>query len=213
MPTHPDAEIQALLTGDAATYQRVQAGGSAWSRGSQYGSRAVDYAREACKVLETNGFLPDAGHRVCCAGCNDGLEVEEFARQGYVAEGFDLDPEKVRVGQALGLKVKVGDLAQPPFSEGIYAGVFCSHTLEHARDLVAACKALAALLLPGGALYLVVPVEPAFPAHNPAHTSFITSPQAVLQHFPGWGLLEPRQVNNPEPQAILVLRKPEEATT
>ncbi len=209
---HPDEVLFGALAGDKAAYVQLQVGGSSWSRWSGYGERAVDYVRECAMVLQTTGFGPDAGHRVCCAGCNDGLELEEFRRQGYEAEGFDLDPEKVRVAVACGCKAKVGDIHEPPFSDGVYDGVFCSHVLEHAHDRARACASLAALLRPGGVLFIVVPLEGGgLPLHNPSHVGHIGRPEDVLRHFNGWGYLDPRILNNPEPQAILVLRKPEEA--
>jgi SAM-dependent methyltransferase len=211
MPIHPDEEIGQALSGNSAAYTALQIGGSAWSRWTDYGNRAVDYVRECCRVLQEAKMLPDTGCRVCSVGCNDGLELDEFRRQGYEAEGFDLDPEKVRVAIACGNKAKVGDMHDPPFSEGVYNCVFASHVLEHARDHAKACAALGALLKPGGILFVVVPIESEFPAQNPSHTGFVVSPNAILCHFNGWNFLEPRVISNPEPQAVLVVRKPEGA--
>lgn len=208
-PPHPDEAITAVLRGDPAAYYALQISGSAWSRWTGYGDRVVDYVRECVRVLRESGFEPDVGHAVCCAGCNDGLELEEFRRQGFEAVGFDLDPEKVRVAVACGCKAKVGDLREPPFSEGVYAAVFASHVLEHARNRAEACTALGALLRPNGILFMVVPLEPEYPMQNPSHTSFVQRPEDILQHFQGWGFLEPRILQNPEPQAILVVRRPE----
>ena len=207
--THPDEQVAAALRGDLTAYTALQCAGSAWSRWTPYGDRAVAYVRECCRVLQEAQIAPDATCRVCCAGCNDGLELEEFTRQGYDAEGFDLDPEKVRVAQACGCKAKVGDMHDPPYSTGVYDGLFVSHVLEHARDHAVACAALGALLRPGGVLFIVVPLEAAFPTQNPSHTGFVQAPDVILRHFNGWHFLEPRILDNPERQAILVVRKPE----
>jgi SAM-dependent methyltransferase len=194
-------------------YHRIQVDatlGSAPGRGTPYGERTVDYAREFVEVLKQADLLPDTNVRLACAGCGDGTELEEFERQGYVVEGFDLDAEKVRIAQYCGLKAKVGDVHQPPLTDGLYDGVFCSHTLEHTYDLGKACAGLAALLKPRGCLFIVVPLEGAYPTHNPSHFSPIARPEVVLQYFNGWEALDPRLIQNREPQAILVLRKPAE---
>lgn len=210
---HPDEQLALAQSGDPAAYQALQLGwqsGSAWSRWTAYGDLAVTYARECCQMLLTNGMLPDTARRICCAGCSDGLELEEFTRQGYDAEGFDLYPEKVRVAQACGCKAKVGDIHDPPYSTGIYDCVFASHVLEHALDQPRACAALGALLRPEGVLFIVVPLEDALPLWNPSHTAFVPCPEALMQHFPGWGVLEPRilpQRGN-APHCILMLRRP-----
>lgn len=213
MTTHPDALLAAALTGDPAAYHQLQVEGSAWSRWTQEGMRCTVFVRECYDLLLAAGLLPDTALRVCCAGCNDGRELEEFSRAGYDAEGFDLDPEKVRVAVACGCKAKVGDLHDPPYSSGVYDCVYASEILEHALDQQRACTALGALLKPGGILFIVVPLEPQQPLWNPAHTAHVTAPVDILRHFPGWGVQEPRilTAEGHAPECILVLRRPEAA--
>lgn len=187
-------------------YHALQADGSAWSRWTVFGDRAVEYVRDCCRILRETG-MPSG--RVICCGCNDGLEVEEFQRNGYAAEGFDLDEEKVRVASYCGLRVKVGDMHNPPASDGVYDVAFCSHVLEHCLDRDRAIKNLQALLRPGGICYLVFPLEHAYPWHNPSHTAHIAHIDDIAVYFEGWGVLPPRVIDHPERQCIFVARRPE----
>lgn len=191
-----------------AAYQQLQRSGSDWSRWTGHGNRAVQYAQEAAAAFLAGRNAEDAPSlRICCAGCNDGLEMDAFARVGFQVEGFDIDPEKVRVAQYCGHIAKVGDIHDPPFSSNIYEGVFCSHTFEHCLDREKAAKALMALLKPGGLLFLAVPLEPAFPVHNPAHTGWVASREQAQSYFPDAALIKWTELKNPDLECILVLRK------
>jgi len=214
--SHPEVFADAVERLDkgkpSILYHKAQMEGSSWSRWTDYGSGVVNYIREFVSVLVQPqiGFLQDTGLAVCCVGCNDGLELEEWHRQGYEPVGFDLHPERVDVARKCGLAVQVGDIHAPPFDPETFDIVFCSHTLEHARDRAVACKALAGLVKPQGLLLIVVPLEvPGFPRTNPAHTASVKHPDDILQHFTGWGGLEPRIVKNHhgDPELYLVLKK------
>lgn len=173
----------------ADTYKRIQLTGSAWSRGTGYGDKAVALSTEAAALFQRHLGRPAEDCRVCCAGCGDGLELEVFRKIGFQVEGFDLDPEKVRVAQYCGLTVKLGDLQDPPFSAGIYDAVKATHVLEHALDAPKAAAALLALLKPGGLLFLQAPLEATAPLANPTHISHLTDEAAVLAMCPGCEVL------------------------
>ncbi len=215
---HPDVYADAVERLDRAApsifYHKLQEAGSSYSRYTGYGSKVVGYVRDFCAVvpqLEPT-LQPDQGVRVCCAGCNDGLEVEEWIRQGYDAVGFDLHKERVDVARKCGLPVQQGDVHSPPFEPGTFDIVFCSHTLEHCLDQAKACAALGGLLKPGGLLLIVVPLEPSFPRANPSHTAFVQDAGVLLAHFEGWLGLEPRTIpdQNGCPELHLTLKRPPE---
>mgnify|MGYP001606548281 CR=1 FL=1 len=216
--THPVIEVlQAMsMRGQPAAaspeYLRLQAANSAWSRGTAYGARAVGSSVDLLNVL----FMLKPEHvaeetRVLCVGCNDGLEMEPFARLGYRVEGFDLDAEKVRVAQYCGLVARTGELMEPPAPPEFFDAVKCAHTLEHATDPPAALQKLASLLKPGGLFYLVFPLEPFFPAHNAAHVGWINSPDFVTQVLEGWQVKYANTDTSKQPYEVtLVLERPQE---
>lgn len=189
---------------DTPAYRTLQLEGSSWDRGTVYGARVVEFAKEFAPYLAGT-----ASARICCAGCASGLEMELFRKLDFQVEGFDLDPERVRVAEYCGLKAKVGDIHDPPYSDATYDAVFCSHTLEHSVDRDRACQKLGALLKPRGLLCLIVPLEPEFPRLNPSHTAWVREADDVLKNFMGWELLKRREHVDTERQVILVLRKPD----
>jgi len=195
--------IETSATGGAA-YGRLQAEGSAWSRGTPYGDIAAEYALEAA-----SWFARECGPSavVCCAGCNDGLEMETFERAGLTVKGFDLDPEKVRVAAACGLDARVGDIHAPPYEPGTFDAGFCSHTLEHCVDREKAVLALLRLVKPRGLVFIAVPIDKGQPYYNPSHTGWFESRAQVEALFAGAAVLYVDTRMKSDEQLVLVARR------
>src|SRR3972149_2746813 len=98
--SHPEVFADAVERLDkgkpSILYHKAQIEGSAWSRWTAYGSCVVNYIREFVSVLiqPQIGCLQDTGLAGCCVGCNAGLELEEWHRQGDEPVGVDLHPER-----------------------------------------------------------------------------------------------------------------------
>ena len=105
--------------------------------------------------------LPLAGARVLDVGCGAGLLSEALAREGAQVTALDLAPELIDVAQLhlleSGLQVdyrlqSVEDLAaEAPAS---FDAITCMEMLEHVPDPAAVIRACAALLKPGGQLFV-----------------------------------------------------------
>ncbi len=110
------------------------------------------------------------GARVLDFGSGSGEFLAEGQRRGWTMLG--VEPGESYAAHARGLGVRVLpalDQAQGPFD-----AVTAHHVLEHLRDPLAALRALAALLAPGGVAYLSVPdmgpaPKPAFERLHFAH--------------------------------------------
>jgi len=105
--------------------------------------------------------LPLAGARVLDVGCGAGLLSEALAREGAQVTALDLAPELIDVAKLhlleSGLQVdyrlqSVEDLAaEAPAS---FDAITCMEMLEHVPDPAAVIRACAALLKPGGQLFV-----------------------------------------------------------
>lgn len=101
------------------------------------------------------------GARVLDVGCGGGLLSEAMARAGAEVTGIDLAPELLKVARLHGLEsgVKVDyrqqsveDLAQQ--APATFDAITCMEMLEHVPDPAAILTACAALLKPGGKLFV-----------------------------------------------------------
>ncbi|MDG2526434.1 bifunctional 2-polyprenyl-6-hydroxyphenol methylase/3-demethylubiquinol 3-O-methyltransferase UbiG [Stenotrophomonas sp. HITSZ_GD] len=104
---------------------------------------------------------PLAGARVLDVGCGGGLLSEALARQGAQVTAIDLAPELIKVARLhrleSGLEVdyrvqSVEDLAAE--APGSFDAITCMEMLEHVPRPGAILDACAALLKPGGKLFL-----------------------------------------------------------
>jgi 2-polyprenyl-6-hydroxyphenyl methylase/3-demethylubiquinone-9 3-methyltransferase len=101
------------------------------------------------------------GSRVLDIGCGGGLLSEALARRGADVTGIDLSPGMIEVArlhaqdQGLALEYR---LASAPELARTAAGTFdvivCMELIEHVEDPAALLAAAAALLRPGGQLFL-----------------------------------------------------------
>jgi 2-polyprenyl-3-methyl-5-hydroxy-6-metoxy-1,4-benzoquinol methylase len=95
--------------------------------------------------------------RLLDVGCWTGSFVDAAKRRGWDASG--VEPSAWAVGEARshGLDVHHGELGDVEVPEGSLPAIVVCDVLEHLDDPGAAVARLAALLEPGGALYLTVP--------------------------------------------------------
>lgn len=105
--------------------------------------------------------VPLRGAAVLDVGCGGGLLSEALAKEGAEVTAIDLAPELVKVARLHGLEsgVKVDyrvqsveDLAAE--RPGAFDAVTCMEMLEHVPDPASVLRACAALLKPGGRLFV-----------------------------------------------------------
>jgi 2-polyprenyl-6-hydroxyphenyl methylase / 3-demethylubiquinone-9 3-methyltransferase len=101
------------------------------------------------------------GGKVLDVGCGGGLLSEAMAQAGAEVTAIDLSPELVRIARLHGLEsgVKVDYRQQPvealaAAEPGSFDVVTCMEMLEHVPDPGAIVAACAALLKPGGRLFV-----------------------------------------------------------
>lgn len=99
--------------------------------------------------------------KVLDVGCGGGLLSEAMAQAGADVTGIDLAPELLKIARLHGLEsgVKVDYREQPVESlatelAGTFDAVTCMEMLEHVPDPAAILSACAALLKPGGRLFV-----------------------------------------------------------
>jgi len=104
------------------------------------------------------GFEPyrDTG-RFYDVGCGGGFLVEVAAERGWQAEGLEVSSSAVEFGCARGLSLHCGTLDEVRPEEGVHDLVMMMEVIEHVREPVALLRQVAALLRPGGALYMTTP--------------------------------------------------------
>lgn len=113
------------------------------------------------RLAYVSGCVSLDGASVLDVGCGGGLLSEAMARAGAAVTAIDLAPELVRIARLHGLESgiqadyrvqSVESLAAE--SPGAYDAVTCMEMLEHVPDPAAILAACAALLKPGGRLFV-----------------------------------------------------------
>lgn len=102
-----------------------------------------------------------AGARVADVGCGGGLMAESLARAGAAVTAIDLAPGMIEVarlhaaeqGAGVDYRVESVESLAARAAQG-FDVVTCMEMIEHVPDPSALVRALAALLRPGGALFL-----------------------------------------------------------
>jgi len=90
-------------------------------------------------------------------GCGGGFLVEVAAEHGWQAEGLEVSSSAVEFGRARGLSLQRGTLGEVQPEQGVHDLVMMMEVIEHVREPVTLLRQVAALLRPGGALYLTTP--------------------------------------------------------
>ncbi len=101
------------------------------------------------------------GQHVLDVGCGGGILTEALARSGAQTTGIDLAQDSIEIArqhaEGASLPIRYQTCAVEsllPDQAGQYDSITCMEMLEHVPDPAAIVKACAALLKPGGALYL-----------------------------------------------------------
>jgi 2-polyprenyl-3-methyl-5-hydroxy-6-metoxy-1,4-benzoquinol methylase len=97
--------------------------------------------------------------RICDLGCANGDALVALRDLGHEVIGIEVDPIAVARARARGLEVHQGTAEDLPtdMEQGRCDAVVLTHVLEHCLDPVRAARNAAALLAPGGALFVEVP--------------------------------------------------------
>jgi 2-polyprenyl-6-hydroxyphenyl methylase/3-demethylubiquinone-9 3-methyltransferase len=107
--------------------------------------------------------VPLAGKKVLDVGCGGGLLSEGMAQRGAHVTGIDMGEAPLSVARLHGLEsgIKVDyrqttieALADDPDQAGSYDVVTCLEMLEHVPDPASVLKACAAMLKPGGVMFV-----------------------------------------------------------
>ncbi|MEZ5668134.1 MAG: class I SAM-dependent methyltransferase [Alphaproteobacteria bacterium] len=94
--------------------------------------------------------------RLLDVGCNEGRKLLLYRRNGFAAEGLEVNAVAAAAARRLGFTVHEGDIADLVDPQGFDVLVM-SQVIEHVLDLDAALGHCRRLLRPGGALWLSCP--------------------------------------------------------
>jgi len=161
--------------------------------------------------------LPRTSRVLDCA-CGDGVALDELRRLGFRdPAGVELASEKAARARALGFQVEERDMHDlGAFADGSFDLVLSSHTLEHAYEPARVLAELRRVLVPGGALRVVLPYPDAGAGNELAHaakyelgTHLDDGGASVTRFFVdrGFDLESSRLDSVREPEIWLFLRK------
>lgn len=189
-PEYFERRKQEKVTIPERTYEEIQKRESAPSRGTPWGDRVID------SIERYKDYFKG---RVLDIGCGDGVGVEYLKNKGFETHGVDLNEIKIEVAKEKGLDVFVGRMEELVFADKSIDTIFCSHTLEHARDLL---RATGEIQRVGKRLILIVPIEES--TNNTGHTSKIDDKEVVKRLFKGKVLLE-EELSRLEREYVLIM--------
>jgi SAM-dependent methyltransferase len=144
------------------------------------------------------------GGRLLDIGCNEGRTLKNYARNGFHAEGTELNETAAVVARAAGFAVFTGPLDD--FTpDASYDVAVLSNVLEHSLDPRAMLRSLGRVLKPGGEVWISCPnsqswLRPVFGRwwinwHVPFHVTHFSP--LTLRHLldeSGFGQIEIRQI-------------------
>lgn len=113
------------------------------------------------RALATAGLPEDAA--VLDAGCGTGGLLKHLAarRGAWRLHGLDLSPLACRLArERTGAEIAEGSVAAPPYAPASFAAIVSCDVLCQVEDPVAALRALAACVRPGGVIVLTMPAYP-----------------------------------------------------
>ena len=151
--------VDARANFDAAEIARFQSAASRWWDPEGEMRPLHDLNPVRLQYVERAGAL--AGRAVVDVGCGGGLLAEAMARKGARVVGLDLADDLLRVAQLHALEAGVNleyrhesAEAHVAANAGKYDVVTCMEMLEHVPDPSAIVAALAALVRPGGHVFV-----------------------------------------------------------
>ena len=103
------------------------------------------------------------GRRYLDVGCGYGGFLRAFAEAGFETVGIEIranlaELSRANVADVSNAAVIEGDfLAQTPGALGSFDCITCNDVIEHVKDPIAAMRAIAAMLRPGGVLFMEIP--------------------------------------------------------
>jgi len=99
-----------------------------------------------------------SGDRILMVGCGDGLEIRLAKAAGFAPEGYDVDPKTTaEVSRKEGVPVHSGSFHDLRGCLRPFDALFLDQVIEHPKDPGLYLETCAALLAPGGVLYLGTP--------------------------------------------------------
>jgi SAM-dependent methyltransferase len=153
-----------------ASYIADQNKDSSWSHGTAWGENAAMKFMSYGDTLKERGWLYH-DDTVADFGGNDGFAAHQFyLRHGIKPLVIDCEPNRVRFARKVyGLETLKCFIEDIPLPDKSIDWGFCSHTLEHTRDVNRALSEIARVVK--RACIFVVPLERAEKAAlNPAHS-------------------------------------------
>jgi 2-polyprenyl-3-methyl-5-hydroxy-6-metoxy-1,4-benzoquinol methylase len=110
---------------------------------------------------EWQAFLPSSKTRALLdIGCGTGLFVKAATKQGWHAEGCDIDATLIKLGaDALGVTLTHNDFLDCNYPREAFDVVLFRYVLEHLPNPLDVLKEAVRVLKPGGLVQIVVPNE------------------------------------------------------
>lgn len=99
---------------------------------------------------------PSAGRRLIDIGCNEGRGLSFYARQFATVEGLETNPVAAATARAKGFAVHECEVEEFQPAEKFDVAVL-SNVLEHALDPAVMLRQIAAILKPGGEIWISCP--------------------------------------------------------
>lgn len=152
------AFLDPMPAGDAAALADDQrAYGHGYIRTYSGRKLLAKYWRSVWRALHLRWHMP--GGRLLDVGSNVGIMVDAARRLGMDAEGLEINPDLVDAARRRTPRARFhcATLDAAGLAPGSFDGVYCSEVIEHVPETEAFVDALAAVLRPGGALYLTTP--------------------------------------------------------
>lgn len=168
---------------DDSYYERVQAEHNDVS--AFWAEKALLAAKNFIEILGPSLFDDDV---VADFGSRTGYVAELLKRMLYIKTiCVDISQESIAACEKLGFEGICARLEHLPMADGSVDWGFCSHTLEHVKDMDAAVGELTRVVKRG--LFLVFPLEDADNTDkNPSHMRYSTDPNFYIAPFEarGW---------------------------
>lgn len=121
-------------------------------------------AKQDKKIARARGRLQRLkrtirGRQFLDVGCNLGFAAEAARLEGFSAHGIEIDAAAVTAGQRLfpALDLRCMSVEALANTGEVFDLVWCTEVLEHAIDFRSFATALAAVVAPGGAIFLTTP--------------------------------------------------------